>query len=60
MTFNNVAQCFIMIAGILQFLGCVGGILYLYQFFKERYMTYRWNKFIEEGLLRAFAEDLEL
>lgn len=60
MTFNNVAQCFIMITGILHFFGCLGGILYLYRFCKGLYIKHQYHKYIEEGLFRAFAEDLEL
>lgn len=59
MNFNTLAQSFIMIVGILHFFGCLGGVLYLYRFFKGLYLKHQYHKYIEEGLFRVFVEDLE-
>lgn len=59
MMFNEFAQTIIVLGGLFEFFGCLGGVLYLCYFIADKVKEYRFRKYIKGGLYRAFAEDLE-
>lgn len=59
MMFNNFAQTIIILGGLFEFFGCLGGVLYLCNFIADKVKEYRFKKSIKGGLHRVFAEDLE-
>lgn len=59
MIFNEWAQFFIILGGLFEFFGCLGGVIFLYRVIKLELIKYHINKSVKEGLCRVFGDELE-